>query len=671
MWMSLTALGLACGGGSGNCQTRGQNANDHSGVSWVAARVLAFATNTLALAYCERMPNVRGLPAVAIALVFWFGCTSTAPVHKKIDSAQIERILDEQRREQHLPGLAFVVVQHDRVVFTNVQGFRDIGGNLPVTLDTVFPIGSCTKAFTSMAIALSADRGLLSFDDHPQKFLPYFHMMDPEANAQVTIRDMLSHRTGLKANADLSAEPGVLTREEYVRAATAAKPAVKFRSAFQYSNAMYSAAGEIVGKTQHSTWETAVQSMIFDPLGMRASTTSAQRAMTQPDHATGYEYDATTKDFRAVPPPRSLDALAPAGSIESSARDLTQWLRTLTNSGAIDGRQFVSSQMFHELTTPLTTINATTSYALGWATYQWNGLHVVEHNGGSQGISALVSFIPERHVGFVFLANTTPNFMTKIGNAGNLLWPIILNMTAPSIAANRAQAPATAATPSTSQRASDAPSTESLILRMIDALGGEANLRRHVSKEIRARKSYENQGVLADVTIDERAPSLHDEREIWTAAGREIASLRIYFDGKAGGQETTFGQDAVNDAEGNARARRDYALHALLDLARLYKTITVREAATVGEEPAWELELMPEHGWATRLYVSQKTSLILIRESEGETKSFDDYRDVDGELVPFHITIHDALGDTALEITSVHFNLEVPDEKFRASAPGG
>src|SRR5207237_2743585 len=274
------------------------------------------------------------------------------------DSAQIERFIGEQQTEQHLPGLAFVIVQDDRIVFTSVQGFRDIAHKLPVTLDTVFPIGSCTKAFTSMAIARSADRGLLSLDDHPRKFLPYFHMMDPEADAQVTIRDMLSHRTGLKAYADLSAEPAVLTREEYVRAATAAKPAAKFRSAFQYSNAMYAAAGEIAGKANHSTWEMVVQSMIFNALGMRASTTSAQRAMTWPDHATGYVYDAARKDFRAVPPPQSLDALAPAGSIASSARDLTQWLRMLTESGAIDGRQFVSPQMFHELITPLTTINA-------------------------------------------------------------------------------------------------------------------------------------------------------------------------------------------------------------------------------------------------------------------------------------------------------------------------
>src|SRR5260221_9913335 len=175
----------------------------------------------------------------------------------------IERILEEQRQAQHLPGLAFAIVEDDRVIYSSVLGLRDVEHNLPVTPDTLFPIGSCTKAFTSMAVALGQDRGLLTLDDHPRKFLPYFRMADPEADANVTLRDLLSHRTGLKANADLAAEPGVLSREEYVQAATSAKPTAKFRTTFQYSNAMYSAAGEIVGRANRSTWERVIDTEIF------------------------------------------------------------------------------------------------------------------------------------------------------------------------------------------------------------------------------------------------------------------------------------------------------------------------------------------------------------------------------------------------------------------------
>ncbi len=605
--------------------------------------------------------------ACALAMILLTSaCRSVTPAPDRF--SEIERILTQQRAEQHIPGLAFVIVRDDKVVYASTQGMRDIEHKLPVTADTVFPIGSCTKGFTSMAIALAADRGLLSLGDHPRKFLPYFRMADAEADAQVTLRDMLNHRTGLKAYADLAAEPGVLSREDYVRAATAARPAAKFRSAFQYSNAMYSAVGEIVGKANQSTWEHVVQAQIFDPLGMTSSTTSAQTATTLPNHVTGYVYSIGSQQFRAVPPPRSLEALAPGGNVASSMHDMAQWLRMLTGNGNFGGRPFVSPEMFRELTTPLTPISATTSYALGWATHDWNGLRVVEHNGGSQGISALVSFIPERHAGFVFLANTSPNFMTKVGNAGRLLWPLILNTPAP------AAQPAAAAPPetpvATAPIAADFPPIDFLLPRMIDAIGGEANLRRHSSMEIHARKIYQNQGVVADLTIQERLPSMRNESEVWTAAGKTIGSLRLYFDSVAGGQETTFGQDEINDEEANVRARRENAVHPLVDLTRLYKTVIVREAAKIGEEPTWVVELTPERGATSRLQVSQRISRIVQRETVGETTTFDDYRDVDGEMVPFHTTIHDSLGETTIDVTSVRFNVLIPASVFQASVPG-
>jgi CubicO group peptidase (beta-lactamase class C family) len=492
-------------------------------------------------------------------------------------------------------------------------------------------------------------------------------MADAEADSQVTLRDMLSHRTGLKANADLAAEPGVLNREEYVQAATSAKPTAKFRASFQYSNAMYSAAGEIVGKANRSTWERVIETEIFRPLGMTSSTTSAQLALSVNAHATGYVYESGARTFRPVPPARSLEAMAPAGNIASTARDMTQWLRVLTGSGTIDGRRFVSEAMFHELTTPVIPINSSMSYALGWATYEWNGLRVAEHNGGSEGISALVSFIPERRVGFVFLANTSPNFMTQIGNDGKLLYPLILSTDTHENAekhSNAAVAPGETATSSTT---ADVPTVDALLQRMLDATGGESGLRRHTSIEIHARKTYENQGVIADLTIQGVAQAMRNEVEAWTAAGKEIGRVRVYFNGVGGGQETTFGQDATNDAAANIRARREDAFHELLDLKSLYKNVTVRGSSKVGAEDTWVVELTPEHGSSSRLYVSQHTGLIVQRESEGQAETFADYRDVDGELIPFRATISDALGETTIAIDSVRFNVAIPESAFRAN----
>ncbi|HEX9130583.1 MAG TPA: serine hydrolase [Gemmatimonadaceae bacterium] len=620
---------------------------------------------------------IRTLSALG-ALLFCFAIlprcrTSAKQVDESTELPGIERILEEQRRVQHLPGLAFAIVEDDRVIYSRALGLRDVEHNLPVTPDTLFPIGSCTKAFTSMAIALGQDRGLLTLDDHPRKFLPYFRMADPEADANVTLRDMLSHRTGLKAKADLAAEPGVLNREEYVQAATSAKPTAKFRAAFQYSNAMFSAAGEIVAKANRSTWERVIEAEIFDPLGMHSSVTSTERALTVKNHATGYVYESSALTFRAVPPPRSLEAMAPAGNIASTARDMTQWLRVLTGSGRIDGRRFLSESMFHELTTPVIPINSSISYALGWATYEWNGLRVVEHNGGSEGISALVSFIPERRIGFVFLANTSPNFMTQIGNAGKLFYPLILyadgQARQPTNDVERRPSPAgtSSGETATSATTSDAPTVDALLQRMLDAAGGEAGFRRHTSTEIHARKTYDNQGVIADLTVQEMAPAMRNEVEAWTAAGKQIGRVRVYFNGVGGGQETTFGQDATNDAAANIQARREDAFHELLDLKSLYKNVTVRGSSKVGAEDTWVVELTPAQGSSSRLHVSQSTGLILQRESEGQTLTFADYRDVDGERVPFLTTINDPLGETTIAVDSVRFNVAIPEAAFRVN----
>lgn len=551
-------------------------------------------------------------------------------------------------RSQHIPGAVLAIVRDDRVIYMQPVGVRDVERNLPVTPDTLFPIGSCTKAFTSMEIARSADRGLLSLDEHPRKFLPYLKLADPEADAQITIRDMLSHRTGLKAYADLAAEPGVLTREEYVRAATSAKSAVRFRTKFQYSNAMYAAAGEIAGRVNHSTWEEVIASDVFKPLAMTSSVSIITDMLTSSDHATGYVFD---KSYRPVPAPKSLSALAPAGAIASNARDMTQWLRMLSGGGRIDGQQFISPAMFRELITPLIAVNPTTSYALGWAVYDWNGLRVVEHNGGSEGISALVSFIPEKHLGFVFLANTSSNSMTKIGNAGRLLWPLLLGQTNPPTP----PAPAPPK-PVVAPTAVEVPSAEALLARMIDAAGGEDALRGHTSVVIHAQKSYDNQGVFADLTIESKAPDLHNEVEVWTAENREIGRLRLYFDGKHGGQETTFGQDSINDDAANARDHRQYAFPRLLSLKTLSKTITVR----AGDDDTWILELAD----GIRLRVSRKTALVTGREKEGETIAFDDYRNIDGELIPFRSTIEDNLGTSTIVIDSIRFNVPLDDAVF-------
>jgi len=590
--------------------------------------------------------------------------TSPAEIQARVDA-----ILEEQQKKEHIPGLAFVAVRDDRVILVRVLGQRDREASLPVTADTLFPIGSCTKSFTALAVALSRDAGLLSLDDSPHRFLPWFKMADPESDAMVTLRDMLSHQTGLKAYADLAAEPGVLTREQYLRAAIGARPVARPRTKFQYSNAMYSAAGEILARIHGAPWESVIERTLLRPLGMSRSLATLQSLPATPDHAVGYVYQADSGAWKAVPAPGSLTALAPAGSIASTANDLGRWLRFLTAGGVIDGVRVASAATIAEVTRPHIAINDSLSYALGWAVYQWNGHTVIEHNGGSQGISALMSFMPDRHVGFAFLANTSTNEMTRIGNAGKLLWPVLLDEKAPPESPPLSTRPPPSPPAPVPTRTESLPSAEEVIARLIAAHGGERRLRRHCSMEVRATRSYANQGVLAELVVRAEAPDHRAEEENWTAAGTWIGRVRVFFDGTQGGQETTFGQDQTYGDEENERARRESLLHPMLDLTKAYKDVRVRGTGKVGDEETWVLDLTPARGAAASWHVSQRTGRLLQTESEGKVTTFSVYRDVDGELVPFRATSQEALGEIVTDVKRLRFNVDLPAGAFAPRRP--
>jgi CubicO group peptidase (beta-lactamase class C family) len=593
------------------------------------------------------------------------------PTEPKDVQARIRAILQQQQAANHIPGLAFVAVKYDKVMFYEAIGLRNMNAKLPVTPDTVFPVGSCTKSFTAIAAGISHDQGKISLDDSPHKYLPWFRMADHEANELVTLRDMLSHRTGLRAYADLAAEPAVLSREEYIKAATSAKPTAKFRSKFQYSNAMFSAAGEAIAKANQTTWEGLIESAIFKPLGMSSSRTSSDAGSAVPDHALGYVYSPASKHSRKVEPPRSLIALAPAGAVVSSARDLGQWLRFLTSGGTIDGKRILQQATLRDITGPHIPINENMSYGLGWVNYRWNGHVVIEHNGGSQGICALVSFIPDRRVGFAILGNTSPNQLTAIAKAGRLLWPLLLGETErPSKPAPANPAASKAdSKPAPSPTAPALPSVDELLARIIAAHGGERNMRKHSRTEIHAHKVYENQGISADVVIRSSAPSSRSEEEKWSAAGKSIGQVRSFFDGTRGGQETTFGQDATFAGDELERMRQESTCHAILETRKLYSQVAVDRTETFAGEETFVLKLVSKSGPPILLFVSARTSLILKEQTDGESMVFSDHRNIDGEVMPFRTSIQDSLGESTVVVQDVKFNVEIPPETFWPKKP--
>ena len=336
------------------------------------------------------------------------------PVLPQVDSARLAAVAaetDTLRRHFGVPGASVVIVANDSIVLSRGFGLRDVQAKLPVTSRTRFVIGSCTKPFTALAAAISADRGLLSLDDSPRRFLPYFHLRDPMADAQVTFRDLLSHRTGVPDDLGGGWFERYGTRENLIRAAMA-RPAVgTFRGVFNYNNYMFLAAGEAVAAANHATYEDVIQRDLFDPLAMRESGMSLSAMEASSDFALGYEDSART----AVRPTRLFYnvAIAPAANINSTAEDMGQWLRMLTSGGSIGGTPVVSDSGLRQLLTPAVKTGSGGRYALGWFVESWHGLTIYSHPGGVRGYGTRCEFLPEQRVGWAVLTNVDDQALPK------------------------------------------------------------------------------------------------------------------------------------------------------------------------------------------------------------------------------------------------------------------
>jgi CubicO group peptidase (beta-lactamase class C family) len=317
--------------------------------------------------------------------------------------AAIEKTIEAKRAELGVPGVAVAIVKDDKAVFQKGFGLRDVERNLPVTADTLFAIGSCSKAFTAMAVVISQDEGKLSLDDSPKKHLPYFKLQDPEADAKITVRDLLHHSSGLDRT-DIAWYTGALNREEAIKVAGLAKPTAKFREKFLYQNNMYSAAGEVVGRANKTTWEGYIAERFFKPLGMKSSDMSVKQMVKAADHATGYSLEDKKTEKAML---RDLTNIAPAGAINSNVKDMSQWARLMLGGGVFEGKRFVSEKGFAEIVKKQISAFGDAGYGLGWLLNKWEGHQVVSHGGGIDGFNSLVTLMPDQKLGIIILTNVS------------------------------------------------------------------------------------------------------------------------------------------------------------------------------------------------------------------------------------------------------------------------
>ncbi|MGH7458496.1 MAG: serine hydrolase [Longimicrobiaceae bacterium] len=312
-----------------------------------------------------------------------------------------------------IAGLSVAVVAGDSVVFAEGYGVREVGRPEPVDENTLFAIGSNTKLFTAVAAGMMVDEGTMQWSDAATEHLPAFQLYDPYVSREITVRDLLSHRSGLGRRGDLLWYGTGYDRAEILRRVRFLEPNSSFRSEFGYQNIMFLAAGEAVAAAAGESWDDVIEQRIFRPLGMTTSNTSTRQLPVDGNVATPHLYD----DGELVPVAwHNIDNMAPAGSINSSALEMAQWLRMLLGNGCYAGTELIEAATLAEITSPQTLMPFApdslfpsthfAAYGLGVAMRDYHGAQVLSHTGGIDGMLSLVALIPQRQAGMVILTNT-------------------------------------------------------------------------------------------------------------------------------------------------------------------------------------------------------------------------------------------------------------------------
>jgi CubicO group peptidase (beta-lactamase class C family) len=305
--------------------------------------------------------------------------------------SQLPAHVDGLMAEWKVSGLSVAVIKGDQVIWERGFG-RTIGNeNVPVTPETPFAIGSATKAFTALGLMLLVQENKVDLDQPVANYLPGFKIADPYVTANLTVRDILSHRSGIPRH-DLVWFGSERSREELVKAIAFLPIGRDWRAVFKYNNLMYALAGYLTQKVSGKLWEDYIQQEVLSPLSMVHTDFSYRLSERGPGNA-----------------------MAPAGGIVSTVRDLSLWLRFFLRGGKADGETVLAEQLIAEIQTPQVVIgalpsdgeNLLTAYGLGWFIGCYRGHYLVYHGGNVKGFTAHVSFLPREKIGLVVLCNAS------------------------------------------------------------------------------------------------------------------------------------------------------------------------------------------------------------------------------------------------------------------------
>ena len=348
-----------------------------------------------------------------------------AQENQGIDFKKLNEYLAKSIKEWRIPGMAVAVIQGDSIAFAKGYGIREFGKQGKVDSKTLFAVASNTKSFTAAALSQLVDEGKLSWDDKVIKYLPWFRMYNDYVTGEMTVRDLLCHRSGLKTfSGDLLWYETKYSQDEVIKRAQFLKPEYGFRAHFGYSNIMVSAAGRLIPEITEISWQKYIEEHFFKPLGMTSSILSVKELKNKKNIAIPHHV-AEGKD----PLPISYmnwDNVAPAAAVISNVEDMSKWLILQMNDGIYKGDAILSAKQMYEMHSTQTPDNLNpgwaryfpgqhfNTYGLGWSLFDYKGVKVVNHSGGADGMISQTMIVPEKKFGIVILTNSVNYLPTAL-----------------------------------------------------------------------------------------------------------------------------------------------------------------------------------------------------------------------------------------------------------------
>ena len=346
---------------------------------------------------------------ICILLITSLGFAQDADIQKKM--VGFDKEMAKSLKDWNMPGVGIGIVKNGKLVFVKGYGYRDYEKKLPITANTLFQIASNTKLFTSTAIGFLVNEGKLDWDKPIKTFVPSIQFYNNELNNTITIRDMLSHRTGVTRH-DLIWYKSDFTRAELFEKLKYLEPAQPLRQGFLYNNLMYAASGQIVSLISGKTWEQYVQEKILNPLKMGNTVFSIDDMKKKSDYFVPFNEKRDTTILYRIEYNNETDGLGPAGSVISNITDLSHWLAALMNKGMYEGKQVIPEAIVNATMEPSIALHNSSLdqgytevlnpvYGMGRQTLVYRGHQIVLHGGDLNGIHSQISYMPQDSIGVI------------------------------------------------------------------------------------------------------------------------------------------------------------------------------------------------------------------------------------------------------------------------------